>query len=59
MDVLHKTTPLWVNTISQQVVAVVHLVVHLKFHITCGAAQQVMDQRRAIQDIKVIGFIYG
>jgi hypothetical protein len=54
VDALHKATPLWVNTISQQVVPVVHLSVYLKCHVTCGAAQQVMDQGGPIQDIKVI-----
>ena len=54
VDALHKATPLWVNTISQQVVAVVQLAVYLKCHVTCCAAQQVMDQGGPIQDIKVI-----
>jgi len=50
----HKTTSLWVNTISQQVVAVVQLAVYRKCHVICGVSQQITDQWGHVHDIKVI-----
>jgi hypothetical protein len=51
---LHKTAPLWIYPIRQQIVAIVYMAIHLKGHATSVTAQQISYQRGAVKYVDVV-----
>ena len=51
---VNKTTPLWVNAISEQIETRVIVAVQLKAHVLPGASQYVCHQRGPVMNIDVI-----